>query len=311
MNYLAREGAKLREKTDETWQTLRENPALTKHAEKALGDLETLDEEADFSKLTPGDMLLWVEEIRKCDKVLKQKLERKESIIKEQKKEMKEMNEKLKDAEKKLEKGVERECWSAEECLAFKTANQLSFNKYHDLRLQIGAPLLPKNYVMEEEKSITSHMTLIPVIENGDINRGFVADLRQLIIDAIKSGKFELVPGDNDLKLTGDGGGLHKARPMAALFVQSLMRTSGAQSLDAIQPIAILLQKESYESVALACQILNPMIDRLEEEGVDVDGKHYDFEFYFASDLKFMWIVRSLGYLGRFSLRSHSISLLS
>ena len=155
------------------------------------------------------------------------------------------------------------------------------------------------------------YMTLIPVIENGDINRGFVADLRQLIIDAIKSGKFELVPGDNDLKLTGDGGGLHKARPMTALFVQSLMRTSGAQSLDAIQPIAILLQKESYESVALACQILNPMIDRLEEEGVDVDGKHYDFEFYFASDLKFMWIVRSLGYLGRFSLRSHSISLLS
>ena len=258
MNYLAREGAKLREKTDETWQTLRENPALTKHAEKALGDLETLDEEADFSKLTPGDMLLWVEEIRKRDKVLKQKLERKESIIKEQKKEMKEMNEKLKDAEKKLEKGVERECWSAEECLAFKTANQLSFNKYHDLRLQIGAPLLPKNYVMEEEKRITSHMTLIPVIENGDINRGFVADLRQLIIDAIKSGKFELVPGDNDLKLTGDGGGLHKARPMTALFVQSLMRTSGAQSLDAIQPIAILLQKESYESVALACQIRTP-----------------------------------------------------
>jgi len=78
------------------------------------------------------------------------------------------------------------------------------------------------------------YMTLIPVIENGDINRGFVADLRQLIIDAIKSGKFELVPGDNDLKLTGDGGGLHKARPMTALFVQSLMRTSGAQSLDAI-----------------------------------------------------------------------------
>ena len=71
-------------------------------------------------------------------------------------------------------------------------------------------------------------MTLTPVLENDTIKRGYVVDLRELFTDAIKSGKFSLQPGDNDVKLTGDGGGLHGDRPMMAMFVQSLMRTTGA-----------------------------------------------------------------------------------
>jgi len=96
--------------------------------------------------------------------------------------------------------------------------------------------LQPTDHVKAEEQRLTDHMSLNPAMDEA-ICRGFVVDLAQLLQDAIKSGKFGFVPGDNEVKLTGDGGGLFRDRPMMAMFVQSLMRTTDAQGLDGTQPI--------------------------------------------------------------------------
>lgn len=39
------------------------------------------------------------------------------------------------------------------------------------------------------------------------------------------------------------------------------------------------------------CKIFSKEIQDIEKNGVIVEGKRYDFNFFFTSDLKFLWIV--------------------
>ena len=287
-NWILRNAKKLRSAPEDLFLGFLSTTGAGRQAGETLAGFAELDKETFSMPMT--DMMLFVEECRKVDKINKQALRRSNERRQERKTKIKELQKSVTEAEEKQVE--EREPWTAAECLAFKTENDLCFKDYQQLRNQVGPPLLPKQQVQDEETKLTQHMTLTPVIE-GAIHRGYVVDLKQLLTDAIKSKKFDLVPGDNDVKLTGDGGGLYGDRPMMVMFVQSLMKRIDAQGLDGTQPAAILVEKENYKSVALAAQVLNSQITELERNGITYNRKKYKFSFFFAADLKFTWVVRN------------------
>ena len=285
MHYIQREAKKLKENHDQVFQAFLDQDGASKQAAQALESMQNVDKVADLSSISPSGLVLFIENLRREEKVSSQKEKRLKETIQKRDKEIKELKMQMKQPQEQEQ--VEK--WTPEQCLAFKVENDLSFNSYHKMRLAFGDPLVPKDQVRAEEKRMTSHMTLIPAVD-GNKQRGYVVTLK-LMTDAISSGKFGFAPGDNEIKLTGDGGGLHGDRPMMVMFVQSLMRTTEAQGLDGTQPVAILLEKENYKSVAVACQILNPQISEIEQKGIKVGGKTYRFEFFFTADLKYTWVV--------------------
>lgn len=72
---------------------------------------------------------------------------------------------------------------------------------------------------------------------------GMHVPMREVIEDAIKANKWGLVPGKNEVKITGDGGFLFRRKGMVCFFLQSLMLSEGGQSLESCTPLGILVAK--------------------------------------------------------------------
>jgi hypothetical protein len=119
----------------------------------------------------------------------------------------------------------------------------LSYSGYQAERNCFPAYLLPKYIVQGYENEVTKDTDPQPVFkENLDV-LGVRVSMKEVLIDAIKSGKWALIEGLNDIKITGDGGFLYKRRSMIVFFLQSLMKTSQAQGLESTTPIGIAIGK--------------------------------------------------------------------
>jgi len=69
------------------------------------------------------------------------------------------------------------------------------------------------------------------------------------------------------------------------------MMEHDGQSLSSCTPIGVVIGKESYDNLKILSEYFNPEITELEKNGLEVDGKLYQFEFFLCSDLKFLWMV--------------------
>lgn len=129
------------------------------------------------------------------------------------------------------------------QCLAWKVDQNLSDAGYQRQRNLFPAYLLPKKIVKKYEEKLLEGSRYEDIYD-GDAQKGVRVGLKEIIKDAIESGKWGLVKDKRNLmKITGDGAILHKNRSITAFFLQTLMKSDGGQSLESITPLGIIVGK--------------------------------------------------------------------